>query len=416
MHQVIKTVCTKLSNTFDYIDSIHRKRESKNNLRNVITVCCLKLLNNESYESTINDLYINNNIEKTSRQSITKYRSKIDSFYFEIISKTMSELFNKRYNKGKYYAVDASTIKLSKKQAKNGFNSTKSKRYCNGSLTSIYDIENGTIVSTKLSPCHDERKYFLNRVKELDKNGMYIFDRGYASVDFIETLISESISFCSRLKEKETFVKDYFPKVKEDTVVNIDYKHSNGKIIKLRGIIYFIEKQPYYLLTPDTNHTLQQLKDLYHGRWSIEEYFKIIKAVYRSNKYLYTDENLIRQDIQLTSFMHNFVRFFQKLSLEFNNVKNTVIPHNSLVNFIHKTTDKKTFKINYTSSANNIIDNIFPMLFVSNKYNCRKVTKIMEVVRNTCNKIIPGRHFGRFAVFPLNKWYDRYYMVRYNPP
>jgi len=418
MHKVLNNIRCKFKNVFSFIDDVSHKKTILNKTNNIIPICCKRLLNGCGYKSAINKLYLDTDMHKTTRQAVTKYRSKIESSYFEYLHKIMLDIYTSRYpSKKKYYAVDVSTIRLSKKQAKNGYPLTKMKRYCNGYLTSIYDISSGTIISTHISKTIDDRQHFIDIIKKIDKNGLYIFDRGYISNKFIDTLLNNNINFIIRMIENKNYAKKYLKNLTTEQMVDIDYK-KNDTFIKLRGIKYFIDDSPFYLITSNFNHTLTEYKQLYHGRWVVEEYFKIVKHTYNGKRYMYVDENLILQDIHLISFMHNLVRFISKLSIEFypNKKGKLIIPHNPLTLFIFDTSKKDTYKLDYNNSADLVINYIFPMLMLLNNYNSSKLDKIVNIIADTYFLIINNRHQDRVAIFPPSIWYFRCYMSKYNPP
>ena len=53
---------------------------------------------------------------------------------------------------------------------------------------------------------------------------------------------------------------------------------------KLRIIKYIINGKPYYVASNILDYSKQMIQNLYHDRWTIEEYFKYIKQYMKLSK------------------------------------------------------------------------------------------------------------------------------------
>ena len=103
------------------------------------------------------------------------------------------------------------------------------------------------------------------------KNNIFIFDRGYMSKELFKKLHERDMFYICRLRENSTMISE----TDNDHVVKLDNNTST------RIITYTINKQNYYIATNLFNkqtHSINTIKQLYHDRWSIEEYFKYIKS------------------------------------------------------------------------------------------------------------------------------------------
>ena len=90
---------------------------------------------------------------------------------------------------------------------------------------------------------------------------IFIFDRGFYSKLMIDHLELNGYKYIIRIKKNLKII-------------------SNNNNDKLRIVKYKIKQSEYYLITNliDTNlFSDMDISNLYHKRWSIEEYFKYIK-------------------------------------------------------------------------------------------------------------------------------------------
>jgi len=167
-------------------------------------------------------------------------------------------------------AVDATQFNLNKKIANDGLKLNKNQLSINGFALGVYNVTYGTPISLKLLNHKNERKGFLDYLNDTEEDNSYIYvlDRGYYSEDLVEKLFTKNVNFVCRLRDNLKII----PKNMTDEIV----KCGNTN---LRVITYTINKMKYYLGTNLNKDEFSEdgIKNMYHQRWSIEEFFKYLK-------------------------------------------------------------------------------------------------------------------------------------------
>jgi len=114
----------------------------------------------------------------------------------------------------------------------------------------------------------NERSAFINFVKNKDefKNNIFVFDRGYVSDKLFKFMDNSDLMFICRIREDCKHITD-----DNDNIVISD------EGVRLRIITYTINNKSYYIATNVYDYTLELIKNIYHDRWKVEEYFKFMK-------------------------------------------------------------------------------------------------------------------------------------------
>lgn len=154
---------------------------------------------------------------------------------------------------------------------------------------------------------HDHR--FLEQIK-MEKDRVYVFDRGYNDYALFHQLTKEGIGFVTRLKDNAVYksveeldiLEDVDPGVIKDEKIEVTYKEQESKEIKtvqLRRIAYWDEKEQRLIvfLTNWMDIRADVVSALYQKRWQIELFFKRIKQNFPLKYLLGENENAIKIQI-----------------------------------------------------------------------------------------------------------------------
>ena len=139
-------------------------------------------------------------------------------------------------------------------------------------VTGIFNITTNFPVMLHMTKDKSERKAFMELMKNTDKyeNNIFVFDRGYMSDAFFDHMNKNNLFFICRIKENSLYIS----KTSNDDVI----KNKNGNYVRI--ISYKINNKSYYISTNLLNkneYSISVLKQIYHKRWNVEEYFKYIK-------------------------------------------------------------------------------------------------------------------------------------------
>ena len=198
----------------------------------------------------------------------------------------------------------------------------------------ISDLYNNYIWDITLADaCDDERSIFLEQLNRLDEkmnigNCLFVFDRGYPSIELFLEILEKQGYFIFRLpegqyaKERAKMLSDdeYVninlnstrtkkirnPEIKEKVktmthirlrIVNIPIKTNNGKTITET----LITNLPPEIANPE------ELKMLYGKRWDIEKNYDKMKNILEIENYSGYRKCLIQQDTYAQAFLLNFL-------------------------------------------------------------------------------------------------------------
>ena len=259
--------------------------------------------------------------------------------------------------------------------------------------SSISDLYNNYIWDITLADaCDDERSIFLEQLNRLDKkinleNCLFIFDRGYPSVELFLELIEKEAYFIFRLpegkytKEREKMLSDdeYVnlilnsirtnkirnPSIKEKVktmthirlrIVNIPIKTNNNKTITES----LITNLPPEIANP------QELKMLYGKRWDVEKNYDKMKNILEIENYSGYRKCIIQQDTYAQAFLLNFLHSIK------HDMEKQIPKHKQ-----KSKTGKLRYQINMNTLAGNMIENM-PDLLTDNPKKRQKTMKYLE--------------------------------------
>jgi len=264
-------------------------------------VLCTQI--NKTKTDIINDLNLSLNNNKFKRTTLYEKEIKIPfEFYVDIfnkITKLYYDLFNDDKIK-KIIAIDGTY---------NNTNVYNIKGFLETSLNmGFFDVNNQIpldLTFNGIKNKNNELKVLIEYISSnLDKfnNVILILDRAYCSYDFINFLNKKNINFVCRFKNNcsnfQKITKDNrvinFTNYFYETVYNkdIDIHLINNKKFKSVNIKI---KDEYNLITnlKKELYNDENIKDLYHKRWDVEVFFKILKYNFNFENIRITNINQI---------------------------------------------------------------------------------------------------------------------------
>lgn len=370
-------------------DKLFIERKRGIDFKDILYFIIYTITNKCSYSQSIANLKDKNIIDFT-RQAISTKRANIDSFYFENLHKDILKFIYNTKNslfvsekKANIYAVDGSELSFNKKLAKQGFRLTKNQTYCKASFSLLYDVDNKLAIAGSIDKKINERKSFIEHLlPHVPDNSIVLFDRGYYSDHLVKNMISKKLFFVIRMKNNDKTVQDM-----NRYNINDHLKLTKNKHL-IRIIRYKIEDEYYYLATNIMNESIEYFIDIYHKRWTIEEYFKTIKHTLNGMNFNSTDINIIKQELYTHLILTNINKYFEWLANKYTNRKNQ--NPNYVINH----------KIALGLTGNRIC---FSLLY---KELNTKIIRSLSVINNTLIEIKKNRKFPRIAIKCPTRWYN----------
>ena len=183
--------------------------------------------------------------------------------------------------------------------------------------------------------------------------------------------------------------------------------------IKLRLIKYKIGDNIYICATTlldQIKYPLEDFPAVYHGRWGIEELYKISKLFIEVEDFHAKSERGVQQECYAHMLIINIARIFAlHAENQLPNSKLTIPRKGDESNSYWKSFIKevKIFQINFKNClliiGRNLIKLLWPIELISQDpiYNIlvRNIARLRQKIRT-------GRHFVRQSRAPINKWKD----------
>lgn len=299
-------------------------------------------------------------------------------------------------------------------------------------ILGVYNVTRKFPVALELAETKNERKAFLDYFENKNKlihsynNPILVYDRGYPSYKMMHTLIKSNKRFIVRLENQFKFRKIKKKKkipgrkcknIKEndktktidenktfteiDEIRSFNYNEplrkkgdrrlgspSYRETFNIRYIHYRIKNKDYFIATnlyDKIKYPIEAIKLLYHKRWSIEEYFDLLKSSMKLGRYTTKKKHAI----QLSMYMHQITTAILSILCKAYRLANT----------------KTNVAVNSRNMLHAIYNLVIPELLKLLPFD--KANIILQSLANTVNyvPIINGRQFVRKSKTPNTKWY-----------
>jgi len=384
--------------------SANISRNRKSNEFDALLFCLLhtqKGFSMDSSAAVLNDLngkFLNK--KHISRQSLSdRFNNLPEDFFkdtcFDIFN-LIDNMYENKPNHSQIYGsydicgVDGSENNLSKSLTNENFKANKNGNTVTALNIGVYNVTRNYPITLEMVNHKNERKAFLDFVNDRKdfSNSIFVFDRGFDGVQFFNNLEKRNLKYVCRLKCNSTLLSD--------NENDVDYIR-NYYQRKVRIIKYKIEEKNYYLATNlfDSNEfTIDILKQIYHERWTIEEFFKYIKRNFNFGKSELKSAVAIRKSIYCQLIITKIVNLLYKTNMR----KRKNLQNNRIIN-------KKTI-------TDGLYRN-FLFLMMYGKLNRKNIYEFTKnyIVLMTTNR---GKHNERICITPYTKWYTKQHVMKKN--
>ena len=286
--------------------------------RRVIDTLMLMLLifrlvtskNTQSYGTTIDDLWdhcesLNLNLPQKNSiapSSFCAARQKLDEAVFKcanqkILAAYAADASRYLWLGHRLFAVDGSKINLPRELLACGYSTpAKNAHYPQGLLSCLYQLKSQLPFDFDLSSHANERLSAIGHLEVLQAGDIVVYDRGYFSYVLLHRHVQTGIHPIFRLQENSSSaIKAFFASPETDTEITLlpspetqaeirsQYPDLEILPLKFRLLKYSIGDSVFCLgttLFDKQSYPLQEFIDVYHGRWGIEELYKVSKRIF----------------------------------------------------------------------------------------------------------------------------------------
>jgi hypothetical protein len=303
--------------------------------RRVIDTLMLMLLifrlvtskNRQSYGTTIDDLWdhcqgLNLTLPQKSSiapSSFCAARQKLDETAFKsanqkILAAYAADASGYLWRGHRLFAVDGSKINLPRELLACGYSTpAQAAHYPQGLLSCLYQLKSQLPFDFDLASHASERVSALGHLQVLQAPDIVVYDRGYFSYVLLHRHVQTGIHAIFRLQENsagpitaffatpQTDIEiTWLPSPQIRAGIRSQYPDLEILPLKLRLLKYTIGDTLYCLgttLLEAHHYPHQEFIDVYHGRWGIEELYKVSKRIFVIEDFHSKTERGVKQEI-----------------------------------------------------------------------------------------------------------------------
>lgn len=295
------------------------------------------------------------NIRQVTKGAFTRARANLKHEAFIELNESVNNSFYETapylvWHQMRLLAVDGTRLVLpnhpsiKEEYGEHGFGPNADSKRSLALASFLYDPLNLTTLDAQMAPyASSERELLMDHLKKLLPGDLLLLDRGYPSIAIFYMLRARGVEFCIRMKEdwwlsvkefmesgeKEREVEFKLPK--KDYALLEDYPGTIKESIRCRLLCVELENGEKEVLCTsllDTDkYTHEDLTELYHHRWNVEEEYKLFKARLEVEKFSGKTALAVKQDFFAKVFMMSLCAVLafpieEKVKQEYNEEKN----------------------------------------------------------------------------------------------
>jgi hypothetical protein len=405
--------------------------------RRVIDTLMLMLLifrlvtakNKQSYGTTIDDLWdhcqrLNLTLPQKSSiapSSFCAARQKLDEAVFKCVNQKILAAYAADASAygwlgHRLFAVDGTKINLPRELLACGYSTPATMAYYpQGLLSCLYQLKSQLPFDFNLASHASERLSALQHLPVLQADDIVVYDRGYFSYVLLHRHVHTGIHGIFRLQENSAApIKAFFASPETDVLITwlpssppqaeIRCQYPNLEILplKLRLLKYNIADSVFCLgttLLDAQRYPLQQFIDVYHGRWGIEELYKVSKRIFVIEDFHGKTERGVKQEIFAHFVLITLNRLFaNRADIELNagQASTTSTPHSPGP---ASSVRQANFK-----NCIHVLDRGLEELLLLHQRIRGVVQRIFTTILGRHQRIRPNRSFIRRSLRPETKW------------
>jgi hypothetical protein len=383
--------------------------------------------NTQSYGTTIDDLW--DNCEKLklalpqkssiAPSSFAAARRKLDEAVFKCANQKILAAYAtdaSRYSwlGHRLFAVDGSKINLPRDLLACGYATPcKTAHYPQGLLSCLYQLHSRLPFDFDLTSHSNERLSAIRHLEVLQINDVVVYDRGYFSYLLLQRHAQGGIHAIFRLQENSSSaIKAFFASPQTDTEITLlpspqtqveirsQYPDLDVIPLKLRLLKYKSADSLFCLgttLLDAHRYPLHQFIDVYHGRWGIEELYKVSKRIFNIEDFHAKTERGVKQEIFAHFVLVTLNRLFaNQADIELNSGGISTSPNPG-----HASSDRQT---NFKNCIH-VLDRGLEEILLLHQRIRDVVERLFPVIRARHQRVRPNRSFIRRSMRPETKWH-----------
>jgi hypothetical protein len=208
-------------------------------------------------------------------------------------------------------------------------------------------------------------------------------------------------NLCHREFVDQVIVRQWFPGCFQITpskdikiALRERYPEANCEPITLRVVKYTVAGTTYILgttLLDQQRYRIEDLSNVYHARWGVEELYKISKQLMKIEDFHGQSERGVKQELYAQFVLITLARIFSNHSEDDFNAKSSV-------------DEAPQIRANFKNSLITVARNIESLLLQQAKIVTDTINHIVASISSIRQKLRPNRSYDRCSRKPIGKW------------
>ena len=344
--------------------------------------------------------------QPVSASSICVARAKIHADVFRrihraILEQAPRETAGQLWHGHRIFAVDGSKLNLPRPLAQEGYRTPSSNaHYPQGLLSCLYQLRSRIPVDFDLLAHGNERLAALAHLRALAPGDVVVYDRGYYSFQLLHAHAERRLQAVFRLQRNASALfRDFILGDRTDHTVTVtpsadalrQHPQAAFQPCRVRLIKYTAGTTTYTLATTlldRQRYSVRDLADLYHGRWSIEELYKISKQLLTVEEFHGQTERTVQQELFAHFSLIALARLFTNRSEE----------------SFRADPGKPAMQANFKSSLRTVARHLEGLFLEHATMLGKTVERILAGIAACRQRQRPNRSFPRLSRKPASKW------------
>ena len=434
LQAILAECCTKFDESWQ-----KRKRAITTEF---LVVFILKLVlskNNQGYKILLNELWESSEVIRVQEKpfaasSICEARQKMPEVIFTELNRAVLLAREKQkplpsWQGHRVFGVDGSKINVPHELLTEGYTApNKNQYYPQGIMSALYHLGSGYIYDITLNAERSERHILLAHMDTMRPGDVLVLDRGYFSYLVLVKAMEKGIHLICRMQSGtvNSAVKLFWESDSQDEIItykpSISVKYESRKQgyeidiqpVTLRLIKYTIGDETYVCSTTlldQEKYPLDEFPSVYHGRWGIEELYKISKVFIDIEEFHSKSELGVKQECYAHALIINLARIFESEA-----DKQLPPPSSQGKSTSEKKDEKqdgywqdfigeiKKIKVNFKNTLLVVGRSLEKLLLPENEHGFPCIPGMLGSIARVRQKIRRGRHSPRQSRKPVKKW------------
>ena len=307
--------------------------------------------------------------------------------------------------------MDGSKLNLPRQLIHSGYRTPAEQVYHpQGLVSTLYGLQTQIPIDFDLAAHGDERKMALAHLSCLRAGDVVVYDRGYYSYAMLYEHVARGLEVVFRMRRNVGVVFDQFmTSVETDqrvevcpshkSKVKVREKHPDAECgpIRVRLVKYTVAATTYTLATTLLDvrqYPIEELSNLYHARWGIEELYKVSKRLMEIEQFHAKSERGVKQELYAHFVLVTLTRLFANRSEDgFNRLDDAE--------------EKPEMQANFKNSLLVVGRNIEALMLRQMEFLTATVNQILEGMGSCRQRKRTGRSYERRSRKPESTWRRR---------